>query len=310
MDNYERLIERISTSASLAKDEIERKVEAKRAKLSGLVSKEGAAQIVAAELGINFDQERMKISELVHGMRRANFIGKVLQIFPVREFEKSGRKGKVANLRVADDTSNCKVVLWDTNHISLIEQGKIKEGEIIEVSNGGVRNGEVHLGGFSELKKSKEKLEGVVEGRIYLNKKLNEANSGESLKVRAFVVQAFEPRYFEVNAKTGRKLTEEEKAQGAETEKKALLNLVLDDGSETIRAVLFGKDLYKLGLKDDEIFDLEKFNAVKNKLLGEERIFSGSIRDNQVMGFTEFSLDGIEEIKPDELVKELEAKTG
>lgn len=58
MDNYNQLVERISAASKLPKEEIERKVEGKRAKLSGLVSKEGAAQIVAAELGINFDKER------------------------------------------------------------------------------------------------------------------------------------------------------------------------------------------------------------------------------------------------------------
>ena len=71
-DNYKKLLERISTSADVPVEELERKVEGKRAKLSGLISKEGAAQIIAAELGISFDNERMKISELVQGMKKAN----------------------------------------------------------------------------------------------------------------------------------------------------------------------------------------------------------------------------------------------
>ena len=54
MDNYDQLVEKISRLSKVAKEEIMRKVEAKRAKLSGMVSKEGAAQIVAAEMGVNF----------------------------------------------------------------------------------------------------------------------------------------------------------------------------------------------------------------------------------------------------------------
>ena len=46
--NYERILEKIAKSAGVDREEIERKVEAKRAKLSGLISREGAAQIVAA----------------------------------------------------------------------------------------------------------------------------------------------------------------------------------------------------------------------------------------------------------------------
>ena len=61
MDKYAQLVERIARSSGLATDEVDRKIEAKRAKLSGLISKEGAAQIVAAELGVSFDNQRVKL---------------------------------------------------------------------------------------------------------------------------------------------------------------------------------------------------------------------------------------------------------
>ena len=133
MDNYTSLVSRIAGAAKLPVEEIERKVEAKRAKLSGLVSKEGAAQIVAAELGINFDQERMKLSELVQGMKRANVVGKIVRIDPVRSFSKNGKEGKVGRLQVADDSSLVQVVLWDMHHIQLLESGGLKEGEVISM---------------------------------------------------------------------------------------------------------------------------------------------------------------------------------
>ncbi|MCK4647856.1 DUF2240 family protein, partial [Candidatus Pacearchaeota archaeon] len=127
IDNYERILEKISKSSGLEKEEIERRIEAKRAKLSGLISKEGAAQVIAAELGISFDNEKLKIEELLPGMRKVNVIGKVINLSPVRTFTtKKGDAGKVANVFLADDTSNIKVVLWDTNHISLIEKEEIK----------------------------------------------------------------------------------------------------------------------------------------------------------------------------------------
>tara|TARA_Y100000310_G_C20683699_1_gene817637 strand:+ start:1209 stop:2138 length:930 start_codon:yes stop_codon:yes gene_type:complete len=309
MDNYDKLVDRISNSASVEKEEIERKVEAKRAKLSGLVSREGAAQIVAAELGVNLDQEKLKISELVEGMRRANFIGKVLELYPIREFNKNGREGKVASFLVGDETSNTRVVLWDTNHIDLIEQGKIKKDDVIEVSNGGVRVNEVHLGSFSDVKLSKEVLDKVVEGKTYGEIYLDKLKVGQSAKVRAFVVQSFEPRYFEVNKKTGRKPTDEEKSAGEELEKRALLNIVLDDGTETIRAVIFGNEIEKLGLTNEEIFNLEKFEGKKKHVLGAEKIFQGNVRNNDFTNSMELSIESIGDVNPEELVKELEAKS-
>jgi ssDNA-binding replication factor A large subunit len=308
VENYERLVERISQAGKIDKEEIGRRVEAKRAKLSGLVSKEGAAQIVAAELGVNFEQERMKLNELVHGMRRVNCIGKVLQIFPVREFEKSGRKGKVVNLRIGDETGNTRAVFWDTNHIDLVENGKIKEGDVIEISNAGVREGEVHLGSFSDVKLSKEEIENVVEGVQFSEKKLKDISGGERVKVRAVVIQSFEPRFFEVSAETGRKMTDEEKEKRAKVEKRALLGVVLDDGSETMRGVIFGKEIEKLGLTNEEIFDVGKFEGKKVSILGEEKWFFGRVRKNELYNTTEMVIDRIEDVNSDELVKELESK--
>ena len=310
MDNYEQLVDRISASSGLKREEIERKVEAKRAKLSGLVSKEGAAQIVAAELGINFDQERMKISQLVQGMKRANVIGKIVDVYSIRAYNKNGREGKVANLLLADDTSNIKVVLWDVNHIELIEKEKIKKGDVIEISNGGVRNGELHLGSFSDLKKSKESMGEVIIERVYGEMKLKDLRPGQSAKIRAFIVQAFQPRYFEVCPTCGKKATGGKCAEHGEFEakKRALLNLVLDDGTENMRCVLFGEQINKLGLSDEEIFSLDKFDLKGKELLGEERVFSGNVRANELYNTVEFTISDVGEIKGGELIKELEAK--
>ena len=311
-NNYDQLVSRISESAKMSVEEIERKIEAKRARLSGLVSKEGAAQIVAAELGINFDQERMKIAELLHGMRRANIIGKILEIYPVREFNKSGREGKVCNMLVADESSNTKVVLWDIHHIGLIEQKKLQKGDVVEISNANVRNGELHLSSFSDIKKSKELLRDVVEGKVFEERKIKDVKGGERFKTKAVIVQMFEPRYFEVCPKCGKRVIEG-KCVGehgeVEGKKRALLSVVLDDGSESIRGVLFGEQINKLGLSDEEIFSLEQFALRKDELLGAEKFFSGSARANQLYNTVELNVEDIGEVNPLELIKELESRT-
>jgi len=74
-ENYNKILEKISKVSQVSREELDRQVEAKRAKLAGLISKEGAAQIVAAELGINFDNEQLKINEILPGMRKVNVVG-------------------------------------------------------------------------------------------------------------------------------------------------------------------------------------------------------------------------------------------
>ena len=198
MQNYELLIERIAKSSGLEKEEVERKVEAKKAKLSGLISKEGAAQIIAAELGISFENQDLKVNELMPGMRRVNIVGKIINLFPVREFSKNGREGKVANFVFGDETGSTRVVLWDVNHIALIENGTIKEGDVVDIKNGSTREGEIHLSGFSELKKSDVVLDNVKSEAVVSEGSLGEAKQGQNIKVRGTVVQIFQPRFYSV----------------------------------------------------------------------------------------------------------------
>lgn len=310
--NYDRIIEKISGVSGVDKEEIERRVEAKRAKLSGLISKEGASQIIAAELGINFDNEKLKIDELIPGMRKVNVIGKVINLFPVKEFNKNGREGKVANLIIADETSNIKVVLWDINHIELIEKGQVLEGSVVEISNAGMREGELHLGSFSEFKKSDEVLESVKIEISSREKNISNFKNMENVKTRAFIVQIFDPRFFNVCPECKRKVNPEGDGFSCDShgkilpEKRALINIVLDDGTETIRAVLFHESISCLGLINLE--NTESLIKQKQELLGKEMFFSGAVRKNKLFNNMEFIIDKAEEVDLDALIKKFEEK--
>lgn len=309
--NYERIIEKIAKSAGIEKSDVEKKVEEKRSKLSGLISKEGAAQIVASELGISFENEKLKINELLPGMRRINIVGKVINLFPVRTFTtKKGDESKVVNFWIADDSSNIKVVLWDTNHIELIEKGEIKEGSAVEISNATMRDSELHLGNFSGIKVSQEVLEEVITEKVFREKAITDFNKGENASVRAFVVQIFEPRFFYVCSECGKKANKEGEAFICGThekivpEKRAVVNLVLDDGTNSIRAVLFHEVIKELGLVDLE--NAEKLTLQKQGLLGKEMVFSGNVRNNAFFNTPELIIESIKETDLDKVISELE----
>jgi len=306
IQNYSQLVERIAKSSGLSVDDIERRIEAKRAKLSGLISKEGAAQVVASELGISFDKEKMKISELLSGMKKVNVVGKIIQMFPVREYNKEGRQGKIGSFVLADETSNIRTVLWDTNHVSLIEKATIKEGDIVEINNGSMRNTELHLTGFSDIKLSNEVIKQVVESKVFHEKTIKELNQGESVGIRAFIVQLFEPRFFTVCPSCRKKVSETgECAEHGKVlgEKRALLSIVLDDGSATIRAVLFSDQLNKVIDSKDLETD---FGKKRTELLGKEMFFSGQVRKNQLYDNLEFFVDDWKDIDVDQLIEKLE----
>lgn len=293
MDNYTQLLDRIARSAKLSGEDVERKIEAKRAKLSGLISKEGAAQIVAAELGVSLDGELLKLSELVEGMKRAHVIGKITAVSPVRSYSKNGREGKVVNFFLGDDSSNTRVVLWDSHHIELIENATFGIGSIVEIFNASVRNGELHLASFSDIKASNNHVGEVKTGRVAHVGAFKDAQQGAYISTRALIVQLFDPKYFDDKKDP--------------TQKRVLVNVVLDDGTETMRAVFGIGQLQQLGFTQEEMFSTELFGAKKVGLLGEEYRFVGSYKMNAFFNKLELSIERIEPIAVDSLIKELEA---
>lgn len=293
MDNYSRLVERIASSSNLSGDDVERKIEAKRAKLSGLISKEGAAQIIAAELGISFDNELLKIGELVEGMKRAHVIGKITQLFPIRTYEKNGRSGKIGSFLLGDVSSNIRTVLWDAHHIELIEAGTLTEGSVIEILNGGVRNGELHLGAFSDLKMSAEQISDVKMSRALNDMRLQDAKPGMYARIRATIVQLFDPKYFDDKRNPG--------------QRRALVTFVLDDGTETMRCLVNDRVLSTFGFAENDFSTIESFAPKKQELLGEELSFVGSFKTNTYFNRLEFSVERMDRIDPVELIKTLDS---
>jgi len=304
--NYEKLVSIISKSSGLSKEDIEKKINAKREKISGLISKEGAAQVVAAEMGISFDNEKIKIEDLLPGMRKVNVIGKIISVFPVRTFNKNGQEGKVVNLIVADETSNIRVVLWDTNHIGFIERNEIGNESVVEIMNATMRENELHLGSFSEFKPSSHAFENVRTEKIMKEKTLAELKISDNARVRAFVVQAFEPRAFSVCPLCRKKLYLEgenfvcEKDGKVAPEKRFLINFVLDDGTATIRAVVFHDNFKSIGFTPE---NPEMMVQQKENLLGKEMIFSGMAKLNKFFNNMEFTINDVGEVDADELIK-------
>jgi len=307
-DNYLQLIEFISEKSGISKEEIERRVEAKQLKLAGLISKSGAAQIIAAELNISFEKQTIKISQIVPGMRKINLIGKIINLFPIRNYNRNGRSGRIASFVLADDTSNVRVVLWDENHIDLIVNGKIKNGDVVEITNASVRNNEVHLTSFSDIKVSEKNIDNVVTKKVIKKKDIINFFQNDLVSTRAFIVQIFEPRFFEVCPECGKKVSElKECLEHGRVipEQRAILNLVIDDGTDSIRAVMFTEQLEKIfgnEIKNPDIFTLKK-----EELLGKEVIVSGQVRKNSVFNNKEFVVSDIEEVDVDKLIKELES---
>lgn len=292
-----------------------------------MISKEGAAHIVANELGVNLfkdlDQRKIKIDKLSAGMRSVNVLGKVMKIYSIREYKKENREGKVANLLIGDETGIIRLVLWDTNHIKEIENNNLKENDIIKIKNGYTRenNGfkELHLGsqGNILINPEKETISEVKERSDFVKKDIKNLRDGESnVTLLGTIVQIFEPRFYETCELCRKKVRLEGdkyicNEHGLVKGKSSpVLNIILDDGSDNIRIVAFREQVEQvLKLDENSILDFkihpEKFDEFKMNLLGEQVMITGRVTRNEMFDRLEFTAQRILDIDPVELSKKM-----
>ncbi|MDP3484929.1 MAG: OB-fold nucleic acid binding domain-containing protein [Methanobacteriaceae archaeon] len=97
-----------------------------------------------------------KISKMEEGADKLKIKGRVMRVSNPKLFtSRKGKNGKVANVVLADETEEVKVVFW-TENIKLLKN--IKEGDVIEIDKVAVRDGyrgrkEIHLQPRSTLEK-------------------------------------------------------------------------------------------------------------------------------------------------------------
>lgn len=90
-------------------------------------------------LSENEEYARNSINKLEDGDNNIAIVGRVMGISNPKLFTtKKGKKGKVANVELADDTGSIRIVFW-TENIKLLKN--FNEGEIIQVSNVDVKDG-------------------------------------------------------------------------------------------------------------------------------------------------------------------------
>jgi len=321
--SYEDIKRKIKEEKGISDAEIEEKVKQKLDKLSGLISREGAAHIVANELGIKLfpdpQKKRYKIKEVMAGLRGVEVVGRIVRKYETRTFNKDGREGQVASLLLGDETGVLRVVLWDENHIKQIEE--MKENDIIKVINSYAKENqgfrEIHLGNRSEiiLNPEGENIEEIKQVRDFSQKKVDELQMGDMVKVLGTVVQVFEPRFYEACPDCNRKVKlEGEKTVCSEhgpviSKHVPILNFIFDDGTGNIRVVCFRDVAAKALSKTEEQVQTYRENpaeseSVKDELVGKHLMVVGRVTKNEMFDRLEFVAHDATEVDPKTLLAE------
>ncbi len=162
MEEIEEIYQKIinKTDKNLTKKEFGDLIEEKIGELGGLCDKETAAKLIARDFDINPEEKFLKVNEIDEEMERASFVAKVIDSREINTFEREdGSVGRVANLTLADDTGEIKVVLWDED-ADLVKLGEIEEGDVLRIRRGKVKSGysgpEVNLSNVSDVTKEED----------------------------------------------------------------------------------------------------------------------------------------------------------
>jgi replication factor A1 len=302
----DQIIEKIKENSELSDKDINEKIEAKLQQLSGLISREGAAHIIANELGVKlFEQTsgKLQVKNILTGMRDVETTVRVTNIFPITEFSrKDGSPGKVGSFIAGDETGTIRFVLWGDQTNTLKD---LAEGTIIKINGGYVRENqgkkEIHINersklilnpegeSIAEIKKPETQRKPI--------KDLTEADN--NTEIFATVVQVFDPRFYEVCPECNKRARPKDagfacEKHGVVTPAYAyLINLVLDDGTETIRTVFFRNQMEHLTEKTKEQLlaakdNQESLEKIKSDLLGNQIKVVGRVSKNDMFDRMEF----------------------
>jgi len=302
----DQIIEKIKENSQLSDQDINEKIEAKLQQLSGLISKEGAAHIIANELGIKlFEQTsgKLQVKNILVGMRDVEATVRVTNIFPITEFSrKDGSPGKVGSFIAGDETGTIRFVLWgdQTNTIQ-----ELAEGTIIKINGGYVKENqgrkEIHINERSKLilNPEGETIAEIKKPETQRKQIKDLTEADNNTEIFATIVQVFDPRFYEVCPECNKRARPKDagfacEKHGIVTPAYAyLINLVLDDGTETIRTVFFRNQMEHLTEKTNEQLlaakdNQETIEQIKSDLLGNQIKVVGRVSKNDMFDRMEF----------------------
>jgi len=323
---YEEIILKINEKTSMTSGEIEERVDRKLKQLSGLISKEGAAHIVANELGVKLFEPlsgKLQIKNILAGMRDVETLGKVMQVYEMREFSGENKSGKVASMLIGDETGTIRVVMWGAQADNA---ANIAQGFTVKVLGGYVRenNGrkEIHLNDRSQLliNPRGETVKEVVEVSSGKRKTIKELGDNDiDVELLGTLVQVFDIKYYEVCPRCGKRTKPSSDLFVCNDHGNVIpayayvLNAVLDDGTETIRCVFFRNQAEKLlSLNQEQMMKFKnepaEFEAVKNSLLGTIIKLIGRVNKNSMFNRLEFISQNVDTSpNPEEELKRMQS---
>jgi len=147
MLSLEEIIKRIlAQRPDMTRETILRMVKEKRESAGRLLTDEGAAHMVASDLGVSATgsgefKTTLDVKDLIIGASDVSVTGTVILAYPSQTFQRrEGAQGRVGRFVLQDETGSVRVVLWDEK-AELLDQRRIVPWATVRVNHGYIRAG-------------------------------------------------------------------------------------------------------------------------------------------------------------------------
>ena len=148
----------------ISAEDVRELIDEKKRKIgAGYLTDQGALFLVAADLGVSFENEQTaqtSIKDLYIGANDVNLTARILTIFPIKRYTRRDTNEEIQNrtLTIYDKNSSIKLRLWD-QHVSFPEDNDVKPGDLIKISHGYTKSGFdnkplINLGSKGTIEKS------------------------------------------------------------------------------------------------------------------------------------------------------------
>jgi hypothetical protein len=145
--DFKKMIELVlEKKPDISAEDVRELIDEKKRKIgAGYLTDQGALFLVAADLGISFENNQStqtSIKDLYIGANDVNLSARVINIYPVRKYNRRETNEEVQNrtLTIYDKDSSIKLRLWD-HHINFPEDYDLKPGDLIKISHGYTKSG-------------------------------------------------------------------------------------------------------------------------------------------------------------------------
>ncbi|HEX2406951.1 MAG TPA: hypothetical protein VHJ38_07055 [Nitrososphaeraceae archaeon] len=145
--DFKKMIEIVlKKKPDISAEDVRELIDEKKRKIgAGYLTDQGALFLVAADLGVSFENNQSNltsIKDLYIGANDVNLSARIINIYPVRKYTRRDTNEEIQNrtLTIYDKDSSIKLRLWD-QHVSFPEDYDIKPGDLVKISHGYTKSG-------------------------------------------------------------------------------------------------------------------------------------------------------------------------